>query len=472
MQIFRNVGNVPGLHVATDVFDEQLERHLFFLDDERPFRCSAKHARPPQLPDGSDRVESGWYAPECRPLPREVYQLENAIRDSGLHPGMLTTDFALFITNPKPSRPPFSYAFGAHFDSRYRWGETVIGVTLGQGCKATFDPADTRENAGRVKATFKAAASSSGPLIVEACKSGASEHINVFLPRRSIYVMSSSSRVDFKHAIHQMSAHSLRFFPPPPPWNPHGHRRAITLRSTKPYADALLARLHANERDAARRSELKARLEKSLAYKATYTFHGGTPLDGSRLDALVQAKLSLLDQLEANGTAASRFPPERLCFAPVARTSFASPERSRAVSAPVALYADSGLAAKRALLSAEEAEAAEERALQQAILASMRGTPARRAAALHDSSAGSADAADAAAPPGSAAGSDRETRRALLGAQRAAESVACDVAAQPAAAGCAPRAAGGKRARSEPLVIDLTGSAFVDLSRDSSDDDG
>jgi len=64
-------------------------------------------------------------------MPPFFFQLANVVRDSGLSPGIVQPDYALHL-NYAGARA----AFNAHFDSRYRWGESVIGITLGVACRS------------------------------------------------------------------------------------------------------------------------------------------------------------------------------------------------------------------------------------------------------------------------------------------------------------------------------------------------
>ena len=59
---------------------------------------------------------------------------------------------------------------------------------------------------------------------------------NIYLPRRSIYIMSGASRVAWKHGICKVSKENGGTKDAPAPsWNPEGKRRSLTLRSTKTY---------------------------------------------------------------------------------------------------------------------------------------------------------------------------------------------------------------------------------------------
>jgi hypothetical protein len=99
--------------------------------------------------------------------------------------------------------------FMNHFDSRFRWGEAIIGVSLGQASNIYF----TRP--GRATVT-------------------------VPLPRRSIYCMTGECRLAWRHGIAKQDTKKL---PAPPSWNPFNMRRSLTLRAQKAYSDAFLQHL-------------------------------------------------------------------------------------------------------------------------------------------------------------------------------------------------------------------------------------
>lgn len=120
--ILRDVGGVSGLHVALDVFTEDTERRLF--------KSSEIHNAEDAAHTHAERNGRG-HTPV---LPDDVYRCCNAVRDSGLFPDLITPDYCLALTYPGPSAAGGGASFQSHFDSRYRWGETVVGVNLGQGC--------------------------------------------------------------------------------------------------------------------------------------------------------------------------------------------------------------------------------------------------------------------------------------------------------------------------------------------------
>ena len=127
------------------------------------------------------------------------------VRDCGLVPEMVQPDFCLNLTYPHKCK-----GFNQHFDSRYRWGEHVVGINLGSA------------------STFY-------------LMGGKGKTVNILLPWRSVYVMVGPARTDWKHGVRQVSdkwvlpgTHMI------PDWNPLKCRRSITMRSTKAYSDVAL----------------------------------------------------------------------------------------------------------------------------------------------------------------------------------------------------------------------------------------
>jgi hypothetical protein len=115
--IVRDAGGCPGLHMAVGALTEEGERALF--EDASVFdpRADARAA-------AGARFGSGYLqGPAAFPAP--VFALVNAARDCGLWPELLTPDYALLLGYPPGA------VFRPHFDSRFRWGEAVTGVSLG-----------------------------------------------------------------------------------------------------------------------------------------------------------------------------------------------------------------------------------------------------------------------------------------------------------------------------------------------------
>jgi len=132
----------------------------------------------------------------------------NAVRDCGLlEPDSSCANYCLSLTYVKGG------SFSPHFDSRYRWGEYVIGVNI--GCAAML----VMSQAGR-------------------------ESVKVVLPRRSIYVMcAGDARLKWKHGIVKVDDIGPGV-EAPPAWAKSSQglavRRCYTLRCTKSYNEICL----------------------------------------------------------------------------------------------------------------------------------------------------------------------------------------------------------------------------------------
>ena len=91
----------------------------------------------------------------------------------------------------------YMYFIGAgfqhHFDSRYRWGETVVGVSLGQPSTIYFQPGNAKQKKKGIPTQEQQSILS---VRVKEYPKSESFAIEVTLPRRSIYVMSGASRVE------------------------------------------------------------------------------------------------------------------------------------------------------------------------------------------------------------------------------------------------------------------------------------
>jgi hypothetical protein len=128
-----------------------------------------------------------------------------------------------------PNLPNKGPKFALHFDSKYTWGETVIGVSLGAASCLRFFPANGQTMNGPAFAAKGEFGKGLGASRVK------DKHVEIELPRRSIYIMSGPSRTDWRHAISPIEDKS----PPSQNWNP-GFRRSLTMRTVKWYSDAVL----------------------------------------------------------------------------------------------------------------------------------------------------------------------------------------------------------------------------------------
>ena len=109
--ILRNVGGVQGLHAVLDAFDEACEKQLF--------ESEVHGGNQPQLPSrhGTHTNPTFWASHAT-----EILQVCNVVKDSGLVPDYITPDYLFAITYPAGCS-----GFQSHLDSRYKWGETVVG---------------------------------------------------------------------------------------------------------------------------------------------------------------------------------------------------------------------------------------------------------------------------------------------------------------------------------------------------------
>lgn len=154
---------------------------------------------------------------------------------------------------------PPKAGFQLHHDSKYRWGEVIVGVNLGQEGEMLFTPDNPKENAFHHAAFTSEFASKSA---------GVHKSMRVKLPRRSIYIMSGPSRYVYKHGIAQQ-----RPTRPPPSWNKWNMRKSLTFRSTKVFSDVYLERQLNNTTNTTttERMEWQRRKEEQDKYKAKGT---------------------------------------------------------------------------------------------------------------------------------------------------------------------------------------------------------
>lgn len=185
--------------------------------------------------------------------------------------------------------------FQHHFDSRYRWGETVVGVSLGQPSTIYFVPGNAKT---KKKGAPPQQQQSDVEVRVKHYPKSDSFAIDITLPRRSIYVMSGASRVDWKHGIRQQPKN----IPQTPSWNPHAIRRSLTLRATKPYSDVCLEQL---VRDNPNDESLKQRLKAQQKFRDT----ANKDMEGDRRRAR-----ELLNMLQHFLPSQARFNQEEVTF--------------------------------------------------------------------------------------------------------------------------------------------------------------
>ncbi len=220
-KIVRDVQGIKGLHVGYDLIPPKMENKLFFSS---------------LFPDEIYNSYQGRVSKTVGPknFPDELYEVIDIIRKN-LYPGMILPDYCLGL-----SYAPLTGQFGAHYDSRYRWGEVIVGISLGRGAMMTFLKKGEKPN-------------------------------HVYIPPGSVYIMSGESRYDYKHGILKMTKKRLAEIDSKESsrvWNPLGLRRSLTLRSTKVYSDMMLRDLLSKAKTSEEREEYRKRIRQQNQFKA------------------------------------------------------------------------------------------------------------------------------------------------------------------------------------------------------------
>jgi len=224
VKIVHNVGGVPGLDLALDCFSEDIERRLFESD------IIWGGVSPEQAANCFEGMRNGSSHPLNGTWDEDMWMVANLAGD--LFPEYhVPPNYCLPLSYPAGGKG----GFRAHYDSRKRWGECVVGVSLGQTSILHFTqergvppPQPAPEEGVFVKYKYHP----SGKYCVE-----------VELPRRSIYAFHSEARIHWKHGIHHQTNLRLALLPPSPQWNPWHLRRSLTFRATKSYSDLYLQHL-------------------------------------------------------------------------------------------------------------------------------------------------------------------------------------------------------------------------------------
>jgi len=280
VEIHRDVGGIEGLHLATNCFPEEVERRLFLSISEIYYQEGKRKWGGD--PTGLIRWQYDW--------PDDFIKITNLVRDSGLVPDYVPPDYCLRLMYPPNAR------FQLHHDSKYRWGEVIMGVNLGQDGEMMFTP-DRAEDA------FDEAAIQSEFAYKER---GRNKSMKVRLPRRSIYVMTGPSRYVYKHGIAKQKPTQ-----PKPTWNPRNMRKSMTFRSTKVFSDLYLERLLQSYKntggDATKIAAIQAR--KDAQEKLKPRDQNGTPLTKAEIAEERATANNLLNMLD------SRIIPSELRFA-------------------------------------------------------------------------------------------------------------------------------------------------------------
>jgi hypothetical protein len=253
--ILRDVGGVPGLSVLTEAFTEDCERRYWDAapgsgnqsagETKRVGQCSIDH---PLAMFGA------------------VHEAISLVEDTGLFAPICRPDYILVQAYPPKA------SFMSHYDSKFRWGETVVGVCLGAPCEMLFTPNDK-----------------------------SLPNVRVWLPRRSIYVMAGDSRRLWKHGLFRAGMAGLegREQARPPSFNPLNWRRSWTLRSTKVYQQAWLeSRRDAAPAGSAARAALSARLAAQLEFMPPQAGGPHEKLVGADFDAVHAQAVAMLADVD------------------------------------------------------------------------------------------------------------------------------------------------------------------------------
>ena len=220
-RIIENAGGVPGLMVALNAFTEEVEHRLF--EEESLYQSEFRL-------DPRDKKKRRSLSTLPMSWSQDVFSLCNLVSDSGLWSDYFTPDYCLGLTYPPGA------SFQSHFDSRHRWGETVVGVTLGQ-CGTMYFTPPKQPDIIRPVIEENFLNDLGQPAIRIKDYSLGKFAIELDLPRRSIYVMTGDSRFHYKHGLRTQKPAN---FAPPSHWNPNNLRRCLTLRHTKCFSDISL----------------------------------------------------------------------------------------------------------------------------------------------------------------------------------------------------------------------------------------
>ena len=191
---------IPGLDVGYGIISEKFEKQLFESSIfPHHVHMDCRSGMPHNLPQ----------------FPPEILMLTELIKKE-LCPDLIQPDYCLGL-----NYPPKTGQFSSHYDSRYRWGEYIVGISLGRPCMMYF-----------TKKGEKA--------------------VEVYLPPGSIYVMKDESRYYYRHGIRKLTEKRMKELDTRDPvreWNKLGLRRSITLRSNKMYSDLMLEYLSNTDKE-------------------------------------------------------------------------------------------------------------------------------------------------------------------------------------------------------------------------------
>jgi len=249
VRIIRNAGGVPGLMVALNVFSEEVEKRVF--EDGNLFHNETN------LNEGNDKKKKHFVTSPFD-WNEDIFSICNLVSDSGLWCEYFTPDYLLGLTYP------IGAGFQAHHDSRHRWGETVVGVTLGQGGTMYFTSPKGERKAKEIEENY---INDLGKASIRIKEYENSYAVELDLPRRSMYIMTGEARLNFKHGLRTQKS---KGFASPPDWNPNNYRRSLTLRHTKCFSDICLEFAIINDPT---NEDLIKRLSEQNKYKASVYYN-------------------------------------------------------------------------------------------------------------------------------------------------------------------------------------------------------
>ena len=183
-----------GFHVALNMFSEEIETLL--LNDNVLFATASQ-----QIKNKRSSKNSGFYSVKTNNsdapvqfvnnlnvFPDIIFKMCNLIRDCTLYPELITPDYC--YANTYPSK----IGFQNHIDSSYRWGASVVGISLHAPCTMCFAPKN-----GTTASTRNPLHNNSYPNVRHLINGT----VEVELPQRSIYIMTEDSRngKKWKHGI-------------------------------------------------------------------------------------------------------------------------------------------------------------------------------------------------------------------------------------------------------------------------------
>lgn len=149
---------MDGFHLFTNVFEPEFEDRLINII-ETDYRF-IRYIKTGKL----------FYQMEPEHFPKEWHVLLGII--SNLHESCIDFDYSLQLKYSPGVR------FNAHYDSKHRWDEFIVGVNLKSEAELYFTKKDTKT-------------------------------VSIKIPPRSIYVLSGESRYKWRHGIKKVK--NLRY---------------------------------------------------------------------------------------------------------------------------------------------------------------------------------------------------------------------------------------------------------------------